>query len=148
MNAKDFLALAEALVKTTSSEPSKLRTATSRAYYAAYNVCVKALLDLGFSNLKSSNGHEDVIRYLSSSKDDELQKMSGHLASLRSQRNKADYDLKDPTAEKENNVKLHVAQARIVINTVERCCQGPNKESIIQAMKVYDDIKSGRMQSK
>jgi uncharacterized protein (UPF0332 family) len=147
VNAKDFLALAEALVKTTSSEPSKLRTATSRAYYAAYNVCVKALLDLGFRNLKSSNGHENVIRYLSNSKDDELQKMSGYLASLRSQRNKADYDLNDATAEKENNVTLHVAQARIVINTVERRCKGPNKASIIQAMKVYDNIKKGRLPS-
>ena len=52
-------------------------------------MCEKVLDDLGFRNFKSSNGHGDVIGYLSNSKDNELKKMGGYLGTLRSVRNTA-----------------------------------------------------------
>lgn len=145
MDAKNFLELAESLVKEAAPQPAKLRSATSRAYYAAYNICVQTLRDLGFRPKRSNDGHGEVVNLLASSKDRELQSMSGHLGALRSYRNTADYDLHVAQAEKLTNVQLHISQAKIIVSTVERCCSGPNRSSIIQAMKEFDDINNGRV---
>ncbi len=144
MDPKKFLELAEALVKQTPPEPARLRSATSRAYYAAYNLCLLTIRDLGFKTRKSDGAHGEVVNFLASSKDRELESMSGHLGSLRSFRNNADYDLHLYRAEKLMNVQLHIIQARNIVSTVERCCSGPNRASIIEAMKVFDDVNNGR----
>ncbi|MBK9613274.1 hypothetical protein [Candidatus Amarobacter glycogenicus] len=92
----DYLKLAEALTRDPSSpgpEEASLRTAISRAYYAAYRSA---------SNLAASHGGEIVLSGLASdhglvidhfryAADPARQKIGG-LSRLRSNRNKADYD--------------------------------------------------------
>jgi uncharacterized protein (UPF0332 family) len=144
VDPKHFLDLAEDLVKANPPQPSKLRSATSRAYYAAFHVCRDILDNMGFRIARSGGGHGDVVKYLASSQDDNLKQMSGHLGTLQSCRNNADYDLHVDRAERLPNVQLHVRQARLIIETVETCCKGSKRPQIIEAMKVFDDINKGR----
>ena len=144
MDPKDFLTLAQQLANESTPLPEKLRTATSRAYYAAYNVSVDALGRLGIKISKSHGGHGELIKYLGNSKDRDLEAISGQLGTLQTNRNHADYHLDYRDAEKSGNVKAHVAQAQRVIETVERCCGGPNRPRILQAMKDFEAIMKGR----
>ncbi len=139
-----FLSLAQILATGTNPPPERLRTATSRAYYAAYNVIVQELGILGIGISRSSNGHGEITNFLGNSKDKDLQAMSGSLSSLQTNRNHADYDLNFEPAERQTNVQAHVGQATRIIETVKRCCSGPNKASIIQAMKEFESIYKGR----
>lgn len=144
VDPKKFLEVAEDLVKENPSKPARLRTATSRAYYAAYNFCRQILAEMGFRIHKSSGGHGQVVNFFASSKDEDLMSVSGHLGTLQTNRNTADYDLDVDRAEKLLNVQLHVRQARLIIETVEGCCKGCKRSEIIEAMKVFDDVSRGR----
>ncbi|MFZ2420001.1 MAG: hypothetical protein WBD79_11930 [Anaerolineae bacterium] len=92
----DYLKLAEALTRDPSSpgpEEASLRTAISRAYYAAYRSA---------SNLAASRGelvpaglasdHGLVINHFRYAADPVRQKIGAGLSRLRGNRNKADYD--------------------------------------------------------
>jgi len=92
----DYLKLAEALTHDPVSpgpEEASLRTAISRAYYAAHRSA---------SNLAASRGeiipaglasdHGLVIAHFQNATDPTRQKIGAHLSRLRGNRNKADYD--------------------------------------------------------
>ena len=132
MNPKKFLDLAQALA-FDSPHAAKLRTATSRAYYAAYGVSAQTLDSMGFSVLKSGSGHAQVQAYFGNSENDELKKIGSELGSLQTNRNHADYRLDDLKAENPNNVKAHVIQAKRIIDMLERCCTEPERLKIIKA---------------
>lgn len=142
MEPKKFLELAQALAFETP-QPAKLRTATSRAYYSAYNVSVEALESLGAQINKGHGGHGQVQRFLGNSKDEELQQISSDLGTLHSSRISADYRLADQRTENPNNVKLFVQHAKKIIDTLERCCAGPNKQAIIKAIKDHNKLENG-----
>ena len=139
-----FLELAKILAAGTNPPPERLRTATGRAYYAAYNVIVQELGIMGIGISQSASGHGEVTNFLGNSRDRELQTISSSLSTLRTNRNHADYRLDFEQAESPNNVRGHVEQATRIITTVRRCCSGPNRTSIIQAMKEFDAINRGR----
>ena len=142
MEPKKFLELAQALA-FEPSQPAKLRTATSRAYYAAYNVSVETLERMGVQINKGPGGHGQVQRFLGNSKNEELEQISSDLGTLHSGRIAADYRLADPKAENPINVKALVGHAKKVIDTLERCCAGPNKHAIIKAMKNHQQVEKG-----
>ena len=139
VDPKKFLDLAQALA-FDSPLAAKLRTATSRAYYAAYGVSAQTLDSMGFPILKSGNGHSQVQAYFGNSENDELKKVGSELGSLQTNRNHADYRLDDLKAETASNVKAHVMQAKRIIDTLERCCAGSERPKIIKAMKAYDQL--------
>lgn len=147
MDPKKFLEIAEVLIKENPPQSAKLRSATSRAYYAAFHVCRDILDDMGFRILRSAGGHGEVVKFLASSRDCELEQMGSHLGTLQSCRNAADYDLHVDRAEKLMNVQLHIRQARLIIETVECCCKGKNRTQIIEAMKTFENINRGRLPS-
>jgi len=136
---KKFLELAQVLA-FEPPQPAKLRTATSRAYYAAYNVSVETLESMGVLINKGPGGHGQVQRFLGNSKNEELQQISSALGSLHSSRIAADYRLADQKAENPNNVKAFVQHAKKIIDTLERCCTGPNRHAIVKAMKDHDQL--------
>lgn len=145
MDPKKFLELAQVLA-FESPQASKLRSATSRAYYAAYNVSVVVLVGMGFRIDRSGNGHGQVRNLLGNSKNEDLKKISSELGTLHTFRLGADYRMDDPRAENTNNVKAHVLLASRVIQTLERCCGGPNRNDIIKAIKDYDQLIKGAEQ--
>lgn len=142
MEPRKFLELAQALA-FESPQPAKLRSAISRAYYAAYNVSVETLENMGVTINKGPNGHGQVQRFLGNSKNEELEQISSDLGTLQSSRIAADYRLADSRAENPTNVKALVGHAKKVIDTVERCCTGPNKHAIIEALKIHEQVEKG-----
>jgi hypothetical protein len=139
---RKFLDLAQALA-IEPPHPAKLRTAISRAYYAAYNVSVQTLESMGVQISKGPNGHGQVQRFLGNSKNQELEQIGSDLGTLHSSRLAADYRLTDLRAENPTNVKALVGHAKKVIDTVERCCTGPNKHAIITAIKIHEQVEKG-----
>ena len=142
MEPKKFLELAQVLA-FEPSHPAKLRTAISRAYYAAYNVSVETLENMGVQISKGPSGHGQVQRFLGNSKNQELEQISSDLGTLHSSRLAADYRLTDLRTENPTNVKALVGHAKKVIDTVERCCTGPNKHAIITAIKIHEQVENG-----
>lgn len=142
VDPKKFLELAQVLA-LESPQDSKLRTATSRAYYAAFNVSVAALMGMGFRIDRSGNGHGQVQNLLGNSKNEDLKAISSELGGLHSNRIGADYRMDDPRADNPTNVKAHVLLASRIIQTLERCCAGPTRNDIIKAIRDYDQLIKG-----
>lgn len=142
MEPRKFLDLAQLLIIGTP-QPERLRSATSRAYYAAYNISRKRLSELGFKISSGPSGHGEVCDRLGNSRDTDLQVIGSQLSTLRRFRNNADYDLADGKPEKLDNVRAHVEQAKRMIETIERCCSGPTRSNIIEAIKAWEKLTSG-----
>ena len=92
----DYLKLAEALTRDPASpgpEEASLRTAISRAYYAAYRSASTLAAGRGEiipTGLASDHGL--VINHFRNATDPVRQKIGASLSRLRGNRNKADYD--------------------------------------------------------
>ena len=137
MNPQDFLNLAQILA-TGTPNPSKLRTATSRAYYAAHHIGAKTLREMNFKIKESGSGHFDVWSKLQNSNHEELIVAGSQLADLHSSRLKADYRLNDARTENQDTVRGHVIQARKIIETIERSCSGSQRQDILNAIKEWE----------
>lgn len=92
----DYLKLAEALLRDPSSpgpEEASLRTAISRAYYAAFRSASNLAVSRGeITPSRGSGDHGLVINHFRDATDPARQKIGANLSRLRSNRNKADYD--------------------------------------------------------
>lgn len=137
MDPREFLGLASLLVIGTPRS-ANLRTATSRAYYAAHHVGAETLAAMGFTIRTDGGGHADVWYRLQNSGEEELKVAGSQLANLHSSRITADYRLKKLGAEKEANVKGHIAQAQKIVQAIERSSSSPKRQSIITAIKGWE----------
>lgn len=86
-NWQDFLKIAEELMNT--SEEAKLRTATSRAYYAVF---CPARNKKGYKGYKKGDIHQKVISLYKRSNIQDESFIGKTLDELRRERNDADYD--------------------------------------------------------
>ena len=139
MNPRDFLVLAH-LLATGTPKSANLRTATSRAYYAAHHVGAETLSGLGFTITTGPGGHGDVWNRLQNSGDMDLTVAGSQLADLHSNRIKADYRLKDGKAENQKNVRGHVEQAKKIVEAIEQSCSGSKGQNIIKAIKAWETL--------
>lgn len=83
-----YLNLAEEL-KEFRNDQAKLRTAISRAYYSAF---IKCRTKSNYSSYKKGDVHEKVVIFFKNHEDSIAYTIGNNLDSLRSSRNKADYD--------------------------------------------------------
>jgi len=74
MNPREFQQLASKLANGNS--PAEFRTAISRAYYAAYNVGVEVLEQMGFRISEGPAGHGEVRHHLNNSGDIEMMRVA------------------------------------------------------------------------
>lgn len=92
----DFLTLADALVRDPNSpgpEEASLRTAISRAYYAAFRAARNFGRDRGeFTPTETGRDHWLVMNYFRSSPDRICRKIGLNLDRLYDNRTSADYD--------------------------------------------------------
>lgn len=88
-NWRDYYTLAQALAKYKSRE-SALRSAVSRAYYAAFCIARNKALSQGLEIERSENVHEKIIRYYRSNPATVW--VGNQLDRLRNNRNRCDYD--------------------------------------------------------
>jgi hypothetical protein len=83
MDPERFLDLAKLLRGGTASA-EMCRTAIGRAYYAAFNVGVGALLDIGIQPNQSPSGHGELRNCLGACNDPELRRANARLGTLHS----------------------------------------------------------------
>lgn len=136
MNPRDFHHLASQLVNDTS--PAALRSAISRAYYAAYNVAVEFLADLGFRVSKGPAGHGEVQHRLSNSEDTEVMQVGSQLTDLHSRRIQADYRLDRTDVENSKTVRALVEQTRRMIHILDSCRSEPRRTQITTAIQNWE----------
>ena len=135
MQAKQFLLFAEELLKGPPLQAA-MRTAVSRAYYAAHHHIKEFVETAGVTIRKSAESHRDVCLHLAGIGDDELEGVGNELASLQSDRNEADYDLHSPQFERQANAKDRVAVARELIEIIDQCrADTPQYENVKTAIK-------------
>ncbi len=136
MDPRDFHRLAVSLSATAA--PAELRCAVGRAYYAAYNVAAATLRSLGVPIVRNAGGHGEALRFLGNSGDGDLIAAGHKLATLRSRRNAADYDLDGADVEDAKTVRSLVETAGRVIQTLDTClADGARALKIKGALDAY-----------
>ena len=135
MNPREFQELAEELAH--GKRPAELRSAISRAYYAAYLVAVETLRGMSFRISKGSAGHAEVQRCLFNSGDPALAKIGSDLSDFRRTRNLADYDPGDKSVEEQAKAVVYVAMARKIIQALDTCQAEPQRSRIIAGINAY-----------
>jgi uncharacterized protein (UPF0332 family) len=94
MNDRDFLPVARTLA--AAGGEAELRSAVSRAYYAAFHAARDLLGRLGFAVPRADRAHEYLYRRLNNCALGPVVAAGRVLHSLRSRRNQADYDVGQP----------------------------------------------------
>ena len=96
MEPVEFIKFAEYCAGNIPGEASA-RSAVSRAYYAAYHVSSSYLEKKSIPVLTGRGGkHTAIIRTVHAMSHPESQRYSGLLQSLKNQRERADYAIRDP----------------------------------------------------
>ena len=135
MDPKDFLRVANTLAE--SDEAAELRSAVSRAYYAAFHVARKLLIDMGFEISKGPGAHGDVCKYLGNAGNPSVEHAGNNIGDLKGWRNQADYDLDLVEHENSRSVQKIVSITEQIIEDLEQCCSGSNREQIKNAISSY-----------
>jgi uncharacterized protein (UPF0332 family) len=134
MEPRGFLVLAEALSQGTTE--AEWRSAISRAYYAAFHMARRLLVQCGFTVPRADRAHAYLFLRLANSSHPDVQKAGGELDSLRGIRNEADYDL--AKAMNQSTASMQVRIAGDVIKVLETGFQEPIKTQITNAMRTYE----------
>ncbi|MDY6804909.1 MAG: hypothetical protein SXA11_14030 [Cyanobacteriota bacterium] len=91
----EYLGLAQQLAgkaQISATQESRLRSAISRAYYAAFIIARNHLRDGESISIPEKQTHKFVIEQFKNSSEERCQKIGKKLVRLRFSRNKADYD--------------------------------------------------------
>ena len=116
MNPEDFLSLARELY--LKGNEAALRSATSRAYYAAFHKSREMLTSMNIRVGTGAPAHGDISRYLQYSEDRSVTAAGVKLDSLRSMRNKADYDLNTKRVATRSNTDFQLSEAQKIIDVL------------------------------
>ena len=135
MDPKDFLRVANDLAQ--SDEAAELRSAVSRAYYAAFHVARKLLVDMGFEISKGPAAHGDVYKYLGNAGNPTVEHAGSNIGDLKGWRNQADYELDLDEHENSGSVQNIVLITEQIIEDLEQCCNGSNRNQIKEAISSY-----------
>lgn len=134
MDPRDFHRVAEQLAR--GSTAAHWRSATSRAYYAVFNVGVE-LLGPVVPLSRGAAAHGEVVRVLSNSGDVDVAQAASALGTLHSRRIDADYDLGNRRAESQMTVRTTVAEAKDIIDALDRAFAGPASGPLKKAIQQY-----------
>lgn len=139
MEPLDFISLAIRLAN--SGNEADRRTAVSRAYYGAFHVARRFLIDCGiyFSQKETyaAEIHRKVQYCLSECGYSDAVKASGHLRSLRDRRNEADYDLESAEFNTTASVLASVRVATEIVDVIQRCRSEPLDSDIRDKIRAY-----------
>ena len=135
MDSTNFLIQAFSLVKV--KEPEYIRSAISRAYYAAFHIGRKQLLQMGYKIYKNSVGHQQISSHLNNSGIIEIERISQQLNDARADRNKADYDLDDTSIEDSNTGALKVKRAERIVQTLNDKINKTTRPGIVASINSW-----------
>jgi uncharacterized protein (UPF0332 family) len=125
MDARQFFEVAEELVATAEADPAarlsagRCRSASSRAYYAAY-LAVRDLLDsFGIDVARIPNPHANLQQALQNCGVFTLQRVGVQLRELCADRTTADYNLRASEPDSPDKARSSVELARLVLQTIQ-----------------------------
>jgi uncharacterized protein (UPF0332 family) len=134
MTGADFLTLASRLA--TASTEAEWRTATSRAYYAAFHALRDLFNGLGFRVPRADAAHNYLYVRLYNSANSALAGAANDLHELRQRRNEADYDFH--LAHSQRRAVRMVALAGGILQGLAAAASEPTRTQITNAMKDYE----------
>ena len=135
MTGIEFLRLA--LKLSAGTEEADLRSAVSRAYYGAFHLAYDLVDECGIQLPASAEAHRKLRYCLDASDDPNARMASKHLDTLRSERNAADYDLRDSEPFTRASVAVQIKAALDVEALVRRCKEGGSQSSLCAKMRAY-----------
>jgi uncharacterized protein (UPF0332 family) len=134
MNARDFLVLANTLL--AESTEAAWRSAISRAYYAAFHVARLLFRDLGFRTPRADQAHAYLWLRLSNCGDPQIRVAGQRLRDLRSERNRADYDIDVPLLQATAAIQVQISEQ--LIQFLDGARAEPTRTMITDAMRIYE----------
>ncbi len=134
MNFRDYLAVAATLARGKTE--AEWRSATSRAYYAAFHAGRQFLLSLQFRVPKADRAHAYVWMRLSNAGDAGVCHAGSDLSSLRGYRNEADYDELPP--QPQGQAQGNVALATAVLQALDAALIEPIRTQVMDTIKIYE----------
>jgi uncharacterized protein (UPF0332 family) len=130
-----FLTQAQRLASAAAEED--WRTATSRAYYAAFHIASIFMTKLGFAVPNAERAHAYLWLRLQNCGDATVQRAGIFLNDLRRQRTRADYDLRH--AFTQARTRAAIQDASILIQVLDSVVE-PTRTQVMNAMKDYERV--------
>jgi uncharacterized protein (UPF0332 family) len=134
MNGRDFLTVARLL--SAGSTEASWRSAISRAYYAAFHISRDLLEALGFTVPFGDQAHAYLYRRLQNCGHPLVASAGMSLDRLRSERNRADYDLHRPVTQTSASSQI-VAAERIIL-AFDSAVNEPTRTQVTDGIKNYE----------
>lgn len=134
MTGADFLTLASRLAAAPTE--AEWRTATSRAYYAAFHAARDLFRSFGFRVPHADQAHQYLYVRLFNCLNPVVVSAAVDLHDLRRRRNEADYDL-HLAYNRQTPARL-ILIARAVIQALAVASSEPTRTQIVTAMKDYE----------
>jgi uncharacterized protein (UPF0332 family) len=134
MNGRDFLTLARLLA--AGSTEASWRSAISRAYYAGFHVARDLLEDLGFVVPNGDQAHAYLYRRLQNCGYPQVASAGMTLDRLRSERNRADYDLHWRITQ--TSAASQILAAERIILALDAALHEPARTQVTDGIKVYE----------
>ena len=123
MNGEQFLTLAAELISGPTE--AHYRSAVSRAYYGAFHIARRLLEDVGVHLPRGEQVHAKAIYCLQDCGEQSAAEAAAYLEILRTERNRADYDL-DRTVYQQRVAEAQVRKAQYIVAALQQCRSGPN----------------------
>jgi uncharacterized protein (UPF0332 family) len=134
MDFRDYLKLAIAL--RDGPTEAEWRSASSRAYYAAFHVARRLLLGLRFTVPRADRAHAYLWLRLANAGHPDVDLAGNRLNHLRGERNAADYDEHRPW--RQLLAARHVRTAEDIIQSLDAAAVEPVRTQITDSMKIYE----------
>jgi len=137
VDAAAFLAFARQLAADENLTAAGHRTATSRAYYAAFHAARNALERIGVKCPRGDNEHQFVQRALLNCQVPEAVEAGRLLENLHQTRKEADYDLDALHAEKRTTTDLSLLRADDIMTKLSACSSGVLNQRFAAGVSQY-----------
>jgi uncharacterized protein (UPF0332 family) len=134
MTGQEFLSLAVTLAGGATE--AEWRTATSRAYYAAFHAVRDLFRGLGFAVPRADAAHKYLAHRLQNCGHTQLRDAGRDLDDLRQLRNEADYDIARPYARAVATALI--AQARKIIQALALATTEPTRTQVRDGIIAYE----------
>ncbi len=132
--AEDFLRLAGKLAAVPSADEAQIRTAISRAYYAAFHAAKGCLTAIG---VRIGHNHGELQRFLLESAHSQAVEAGKQLADLHTFRIKADYELSDRIVGSRRFAQDCVETAAEIVAILKELNREPHRQQIKAGIEAY-----------
>jgi uncharacterized protein (UPF0332 family) len=145
MDPREFLVLAETLIKELPPNPAVYRTVIGRSYYAAFNVMAAILGELHIRLDKGKDSHTEVLDLIAESKDRTLKNACDSVRRQRMVRGWADYRMENTQVETELTASQAFLFAKSTIQQVDDVRSDPQrwsqaKENLLEYAKIMGKV--------